>query len=126
MSILGSIIDIIFTHPKAGQPTDQPTATATSANDTPPSAPRSDVDIDAVMDALAAERGEPLDWKHSVVDLLKTVGLDSSREARVRLAKELHYTGDLSLQSSKMNEWLHDKVLRAIEDNGGKLPEDLK
>ena len=60
-----------------------------------------------------------------MVNLLKTVGLDSSHDARVRLARELHYTGDIR-DSMAMNSWLHDAVLEAIEVNGGKLPPDLK
>jgi len=147
MSLLGEIIEAIFAHPSASQPPapsqnrpplnhpsrddapaptppSPPPAGSSSPSTAPSSGPAPVVDIDAVMTALAGERGEKLDWKHSVVDLLKAVGLDSSRSARLRLAEELHYAGDRH-DSAAMNEWLHDAVLKAIVDNGGKLPADL-
>jgi len=145
MSILGSIINTIFNHPVAqGEPSQAPGAKPASPSqerrvprDPPPSPAQQSpldaraggppVDIDAVMNALVAERGEKLNWKDSVVDLLKALGLDSSYDARVRLAQELHAPTDLIRKdSSGMNIWLHDAVLRAIQHNGGKLPDDLR
>ena len=82
------------------------------------------VDIAAVLDRMAAAHGEKLDWKHSIVDLMKLVGLDSSLSARKELAADLHYTGDTN-DSAKMNVWLHKEVMRKLAENGGKVPADL-
>ncbi len=76
------------------------------------------------MDKLAASNSEKLDWKRSIVDLMKLVGIDSSFSARKELAHELHYTGDTG-DSAAMNMWLHKEVLRKISENGGKVPADL-
>lgn len=82
------------------------------------------VDIDVVLTKLASENKEKLDWKHSIVDLLKLVGMDSSLTARKALAAELHYTGDTN-DSASMNIWLHKEVMRKLADNGGRVPADL-
>jgi hypothetical protein len=88
-----------------------------------PAVPAS-VDVGAVLDELAAKNPEKLDWKHSIVDLLKLVGMDSSLAARKRLAEELHYPGDTD-DSAQMNIWLHKEVLKQLAQNGGKLPPGL-
>jgi hypothetical protein len=72
-----------------------------------------------------AQNKQKLDWRHSIVDLMKLLDLDSSLSARKELAKELHYTGDTN-DSAAMNIWLHKQVMRKLADNGGKVPEDLK
>jgi hypothetical protein len=82
------------------------------------------VDVAAVLDKMAASHHEKLDWKHSIVDLMKLVGMDSSLSARKELAADLHYTGDTN-DSAKMNMWLHKEVMRKLADNGGKVPADL-
>jgi hypothetical protein len=82
------------------------------------------VDIAAVLDGLAAKNPERLDWKHSIVDLMKLVGMDSSFTARKQLAAELHYTGDPN-DSASMNVWLHKEVLKKLSENGGKVPQEL-
>ena len=82
------------------------------------------VDVAAVLNKLASENKEKLDWKHSIVDLLKLVGMDSSLSARKVLAAELHYTGDTT-DSATMNIWLHKQVMKKLADNGGKVPADL-
>ena len=82
------------------------------------------VDIAAVLDRLAASNKEKLDWKHSIVDLMKLVGMESSLSERKELAAELNYTGDTN-DSAKMNTWLHKEVLRKLAENGGKVPADL-
>ena len=87
-------------------------------------APAQHVDIAAVLDKMAAANKEKLDWKHSIVDLMKLVGMDSSLSARKELAADLHYTGDTS-DSAKMNMWLHKEVMRKLAENGGKVPADL-
>jgi hypothetical protein len=82
------------------------------------------VDVAAVLNNMSATHHEKLDWKHSIVDLMKLVGMDSSIAARKELAADLHYTGDVS-DSAKMNIWLHKEVMRKLAENGGKVPADL-
>jgi Domain of unknown function (DUF3597) len=88
------------------------------------SAVKPSVDISDVLDRMASANSEKLDWKHSIVDLMKLVGLDSSLSARKELAADLHYTGDTG-DSAKMNIWLHKEVMRKLAENGGKVPADL-
>ena len=82
------------------------------------------VDVAAILTKLASENKEKLDWKSSIVDLMKLVGMDSSLTARKALAAELHYTGDTN-DSASMNIWLHKEVMRKLADNGGKVPAEL-
>jgi uncharacterized protein DUF3597 len=89
-----------------------------------PAAPAKAVDVAAILDGLAAKDPEKLDWKKSIVDLMKLVGMDSSFKARKQLAEELNYTGDPT-DSASMNVWLHKQVLTKISENGGKVPQDL-
>ncbi len=140
MSILGSIVSAIFTHGKASATPASTPATASespapTAPETPASAPTSatpepatpsaPVDIDAVLTQLAAAHHERLDWKHSIVDLLKVLNLDSSLAARKELATELHYSGD-EHDTAAMNIWLHREVIAELVKNGGKVPDELK
>jgi len=95
-----------------------------------PSAPGSSstvqgsVDVASILDRMAASNKEKLDWKRSIVDLMKLVGMDSSLSARKALAADLKYTGDTN-DSAKMNMWLHKEVMRKLAENGGKVPADL-
>ncbi|MEO5721580.1 MAG: DUF3597 domain-containing protein [Chthoniobacterales bacterium] len=89
-----------------------------------PAAPAQTVDVNAVLNDMAEKNSEKLDWKKSIVDLMKLVGMDSSFGARKELAKELGYTGD-SNDSAAMNVWLHKQVLRKLAENGGKVPQNL-
>jgi len=82
------------------------------------------VDVNAVLNDLASKNSEQLDWKKSIVDLMKLVGIDSSLASRKELAKELGYSGDTS-DSATMNVWLHKQVLKKLAENGGKVPADL-
>jgi hypothetical protein len=129
MSIFGSIMSAIFGSAKA-QTSTAPAGTggpapAPSTAPVPPGAtPLSDVDVAAVLSKLAAQNKEKLDWKKSIVDLMKLLNLDSSLTARKELAKELHYTGDTN-DSATMNIWLHKQVMQKLAANGGKLPADL-
>jgi len=82
------------------------------------------VDVAAILDGMAAKNAEKLDWKHSIVDLMKLVGMDSSLSARRELADDLHYTGDKN-DSAAMNMWLHKEVMKKLAENGGKVPADL-
>jgi len=83
------------------------------------------VDVAAVLDGLNDKATEELDWRHSIVDLMKLLSIDSSLTARKELAKELHYDGDMS-NSASMNIWLHKQIMVNLAANGGKLPDDLK
>lgn len=82
------------------------------------------VDVTAILDGLAAKNAEKLDWKKSIVDLMKLVGMDSSLTARKELAHDLHYTGDTG-DSATMNMWLHKEVIKQLAANGGKVPPEL-
>jgi len=83
------------------------------------------VDVEAVLTKRASQNKEKLDWRRSIVDLMKLLKLDSSLAARKGLAKELHYTGDTN-NSAAMNVWLHKQVMIKLAENGGRVPEDLK
>jgi len=106
--------------PSAAAPAATPSAAAPAAP-APPAAP---VDVAAVLNGLAATHAERLDWQHSIVDLLKLVGLDSSLTARKELATDLGYTGALD-GSAAMNLWLHKEVMKKLAENGGKVPQEL-
>jgi hypothetical protein len=80
--------------------------------------------VNVILNDLAAKSSEKLDWRTSIVDLLKLVGMDSSLAARKQLATELQYTGDQS-DSATMNVWLHKQVLIKFAENGGKVPREL-
>ena len=77
------------------------------------------------MDGIADEQDEELDWRKSIVDLMKLLKLDSSMKARKELATELKYTGDMS-DSASMNIWLHKQVMTKLAENGGVVPASLK
>lgn len=88
-------------------------------------APAEPVDVEAVLNDMAAKNGQSLNWRTSIVDLMKLLGLDSSLENRKALARELDYSGDMG-DSASMNIWLHKQVMRKLAENGGKVPADLK
>jgi len=126
MSIFGNIMSAIFgSHaaaaPSAGTASGSAPGTATPAG----GAPMSNVDVEAVLTKLAAESKEKLDWRKSIIDLMKLLKLDSSFSARKDLAKELGYSGDTN-DSASMNIWLHKQVMQKLAANGGKVPADLK
>lgn len=83
------------------------------------------VDVTAQLDSRAAASAEKLNWKTSIVDLMKLLGLDSSLAARKELATELGCPADLMGDSAKMNVWLHKTVLQKLADNGGNVPPEL-
>ena len=91
----------------------------------PAAAPMSQVDVEAVLTGLAAKNKQKLDWRHSIVDLMKLLDLDSSLAARKELAKELNYSGDTN-DSAAMNIWLHKQVMTKLAASGGKVPDDLR
>jgi hypothetical protein len=117
MSIFGSIMGAIFGHGSA-QAKASPTAV-------PSAPPAQTVDVAAIVDKAAAEKGEKLAWRTSIVDLMKALNLDSSLKARKELAKELKYTGDTK-DTATMNVWLHKQIMVKLAPNGGKLPSDIK
>jgi hypothetical protein len=82
------------------------------------------VDVEKVLTELAAQNGQGLNWRSSIVDLMKLLGLDSSLSARRELAAELHFTGDAS-DSAAMNVWLHKQVMKKLAEKGGKVSADL-
>ena len=82
------------------------------------------VDIEQVLNEMSSKNPQKLNWRTSIVDLMKLVGMDSSLEARKELAKELNYSGDTN-DSAAMNIWLHKQVMKKMSENGGKVPQDL-
>ncbi|MES2280612.1 MAG: DUF3597 domain-containing protein [Pseudomonadota bacterium] len=88
-------------------------------------APMEEVDVEALLDDMASKNPQKLNWKTSIVDLMKLLDLDSSIGERKALAKELGYTGDTA-DSASMNIWLHRQVMNKLAANGGKVPADLK
>lgn len=101
----------------SAQASTSPSASAAPAGPT--------VDVAAVLDGLKEKATQELDWRHSIVDLMKLLSLDSSLAARKELAKELHYAGDTG-DSASMNIWLHKQIMVNLAANGGKLPDELK
>jgi hypothetical protein len=126
MGLLSNLMSKIFSHAGTAVPvTGAPPATAAQpAAATATAAPPQTVDIAVILDGMAAKNPEKLDWKRSIVDLMKLVGMDSSFGARKQLATELHYTGDPN-DSAAMNVWLHKQVLIKLSENGGKVPAEL-
>jgi len=110
--------------PPASATPDAAPAAAPAATPAAPAPSAAPVDVAAVLNGLAATHTERLDWHHSIVDLLKLVGLDSSLAARKELATDLGYTGELD-GSAAMNLWLHKEVMKKLADNGGKVPQEL-
>lgn len=100
-------------------------APAETSSSVPAVQPISQVDVVAQLEDLAAKHGEKLNWKVSIVDLLKLLGLDSSFAARKELATELNCPAEKMNDSAQMNMWLHKTVLQKLADNGGNIPADL-
>lgn len=136
MGLFNNLMSKIFGHATAatatapGAQTQSATAPQQQAQAQAPAAPAAAVapppvvDVTAILNDLAKKNPEKLDWKRSIVDLMKLVGMDSSFAARKQLAEELHYTGDPN-DSASMNIWLHKEVLRKLAENGGRVPQEL-
>jgi hypothetical protein len=143
MSIFSSILNKIF-------PTDHPTSPGASqagisaapraqgenvaaasttsiaaSTPSPVDEPLGEIDVEAVLTQMQAAYVEQLNWRTSIVDLLKLLGLNSSFSARKELAAELHYSGNTA-DCAAMNMWLHKQVMQKLSENGGKVPESLK
>jgi hypothetical protein len=131
MSIFGTIMSAIFGKSAqaapAGSAADAPASTpaAAPAGAAPSAGTGAPVDVTAILDDLAGKAGQKLDWRKSIVDLMKLLDLDSSLSARKELATELKYSGDMN-DSASMNIWLHKQVMTKLAENGGKVPADLK
>jgi hypothetical protein len=147
MSIFSNILNKIFHHqkddsqskpsvqatqaPSASQTSASPVGQAASGNSAPQPTPTSEaqksapVDVAQVLTELAAKKGGASDWKHSIVDLLKLLDLDSSLEARKELAAELQVSSG-SPGSAEQNLALHKAVMDKLAENGGKVPPELR
>jgi Domain of unknown function (DUF3597) len=131
MSVFGSIMSAIFGGSSQAQAAPSSGKSETGSPPTAPSPtpqtsdPGQAVDVDAVVSGLAAKKKEKLNWRTSIVDLMKVLDLDSSLAARKELAKELHYSGDMT-DSAAMNIWLHKQVMIKLAQHGGKVPEELR
>jgi hypothetical protein len=133
MSIFARIKDAIFGSKSAAQPNTPPrpaTVPSHSGNPTPaapkPAQPAAvaNVDVEAVLEKMASANTQKLNWRTSIVDLMKLVGMDSSLENRKALARELGYTGDPA-DSATMNTWLHKRVMQELAAHGGKVPANM-
>jgi 3-oxoacyl-ACP reductase-like protein len=147
MSVFGSIVSAIFgskhaagvtegappSSPSSPTPTPSSTTTPSSAGAATPSTPAaaaavkpiSRADVEAILQKFAAEQREDLDWKKSIVDLMKLLKLDSGLGARKQLAQELGYSGALD-GSAEMNIWLHKQVMTKLAETGGVVPVSLQ
>lgn len=129
-SVLGVDPQETAAAPAASSPaTSSPVAAGGEAPSTSPvtpstSAPSQAVDIEPVLDDAVRRNGQKLDWRRSVVDLMKAVGMEASLAERKELAAELGYSGDMN-DSATMNMWLHKALMRRLSENGGKVPSDL-
>ncbi|APA70971.1 DUF3597 domain-containing protein [Janthinobacterium sp. 1_2014MBL_MicDiv] len=129
MGIFSNIYNKIFHHSSDAAPAATPAAAteapAASAPAAAPAAAVPVVDVEVVLVDLASKNAEKLNWRTSIVDLMKLLQLDSSLASRKELAQELHFTGDTN-DSASMNIWLHRQVMIKLAENGGKVPEELK
>lgn len=132
MGILSNIFSKIFPSSHAAPLPDSPSAipvqdnpATTTAAAATTATPITEVDVEKLLTDLAQKSSEKLNWRTSIVDLMKLLNIDSSLSARKDLAKELDYTGDMN-DSASMNIWLHRQVMNKVAANGGKVPADLK
>jgi hypothetical protein len=138
MSIFGKIMSAILGSSASATPAGAPSASggaagtgsaagssSATASSAAKAAPGQTVDVASIVDKAAAASGEKLEWRTSIVDLMKALKIDSSLAARKELASELGYTGDTH-DSASMNIWLHKQVMAKLAANGGKLPPEIK
>ena len=123
MSIFGTIMSAIFGSKASAAPAGGTASGGAAA--APAGAPAQTVDVAPILDKAVAAKKEKLEWRTSIVDLMKALDIDSSLSARKTLAKELGYTGDTN-DSASMNIWLHKQVMTKLAANGGKLPPEIK
>jgi hypothetical protein len=128
MGIFGKITSAIFGTKADATPARTTTSTgspAPSPSSSPAGSTAVSIDIAPILDKAVASKNEKLEWRTSIVDLMKSLDIDSSLAARKELATELNYTGNTN-DSAAMNIWLHKQVMTKLAANGGKLPADLK
>src|SRR6476620_9102921 len=132
MSIFGKIMSAIFGTKAESAPASSGTAGSASgpgpqagSSSSPSAPPAQDVDVAPILDKAVAAKKEKLQWRTSIVDLMKALDIDSSLSARKELAKDLKYPGDMN-ESAAMNIWLHKQMMAQLAANGGKLPPDMK
>ncbi len=129
MGLFGKILEKLGFN-KSAQAAEAPAASQGPAAQAPTATPApsqavSQVDVVAQLEAKAAANPQKLNWKESIVDLLKLLGLDSSLDARKELAVELGCPPEKMKDSAQMNMWLHKTVLQKLADNGGNIPPEL-
>jgi hypothetical protein len=131
MSILGKILSKILGRDEKAAPALTGMAPSPSFQDvvsgstsTAPPVTTPVVDVEAVMTDLASRNPQKLNWRTSIVDLMKLLGMESSLSERRELARELGYSGSTS-DTATMNMWLHKEVLRRVAENGGRVPASL-
>lgn len=128
MSIFSDLMNRIRGHAARAQ--ESKVNAAVAANAPAPSVPQpstaavSEVDVEAILESMSSGASQKLDWRHSIVDLMKLVGMDSGLAQRKALAQELGYSGDMN-DSAPMNIWLHKQVMKKMSENGGKVPANL-
>ena len=127
MSLFGKILEKLgLSRPAQAEPAPQVAPAPKTAPAAPPAPARiAVVDVVAQLEKLAASNPQKLNWKVSIVDLLKLLGLESSFGARKELAVELGCPSEKMGDSAQMNMWLHKTVLQKIADNGGNIPKEL-
>jgi len=130
MSLFGSILKKLGLGPKTAAAAPAPSVVAAAPAAAAPAAPAgpaaiSAVDVAAQLDGMAAANPQKLNWKVSIVDLLKLLELDSSFGARKELAIELGCPAEKMGDSAQMNMWLHKTVLQKLAENGGYVPQEL-
>jgi hypothetical protein len=133
MSIFGKIMSAIFGSKASATPATTTAGSAAPSTGTagasgggaPAGTPAQSVDVAAILDKAVAAKKEKLEWRTSIVDLMKALDVDSSLGARKELAQELKYSGDTN-DSATMNVWLHKQMMAQLAANGGKLPSNIK
>lgn len=121
MSIFSKIKDAIFGRKAEAAPVAEPSAIPMAEAAPAAPAPAVEVDVDVEATLAAMQGADDLNWRSSIVDLMKLLGIEASLANREALAKELGYTGELG-GSAEMNIWLHKATMRALAENGGRVP----
>ena len=135
MGILSSIKDKLFGKAAAAESTKTATTATTAKVAAMPAAAKAaaakvaatktPVDVEAILEAAVQAKGIKLNWRTSIVDLLRALDLDSSLAARKELAAELKYNGTDADGSAEKNIWLHKTLMKTLAENGGKIPKEL-
>jgi len=127
MGILGSIKDKLFGKKETPPPVTAPLASAAEKLKAAAQAAveAQEVDVEKIMDDAVAAKGIKLNWRTSIVDLMKALDLDSSLAARKELAADLNYKGPHADGTAEKNIWLHKELMKVLAENGGKIPKEL-